>query len=497
MIDLWRRLSLWQRAGWLISVLVIVLLSCSLAWWAMRGEEQVLFSDLTDQDAAAFTTELEKLKIPYQFDESRRAILVRQSDVHSTRLKLMGAELPLRGVVGFELFNTSDFGMTDFAQRINYQRALQGELTRTIGSLAEIREVRVHLALPEQGLFKEAVARPKAAVTLALREGAGLRPEQVLGIQRLVAAATPGMKQQDVTVVDRQGIALSRVSDDQNVPTTGMGSGTSLELKQETEQVLSRKAGALLDKAFGAGQAIVSVDVVLNLEQARVTLEDVVPSSRQGGDSKGVIVRERESVRDSGRPALEGQRPGADAGVSSQREVEYQVGRRVEQVVTTPGAVRRIQLVAVIRQALDPVQQDQWRRILSAAVGAHPEQGDVVVVQSIASLMPGHAEDIVEDPAHLAHGLNQPAGGGAATSQRQASDAISDHGWRDLWMPMVGLLLLLLAWGLGRRRVSDRSHPARLSEAERLDALQQVRSWLRAADATAQAPVAAKSGPPT
>lgn len=486
MIDIWRRMSLWRRGGLVAGVLVILLLSSGLAWWAMRGDEQILFNDLTDQDAAAFTTELDKLRIPYRFDESRNAILVQQSQVHATRLKLMGKDLPLRGVVGFELFNSSDFGMTDFAQRINYQRALQGELTRTIGSLAEIREVRVHLALPEQGLFKDAVARPKAAVTLALRAGAVLRPEQVVGIQRLVAAATPGMKQQDVTVVDRQGVALSRIADDQSSFPLSQGGSAQLELKQDTEALLSRKAGALLDRAFGAGQALVSVDVVLNMEQARVTLEDVVPSTRQGGDNKGVVVRERESVRDSGKAALDAQRTGADAGMSSQREVEYQVGRRVEQVVSSPGAVRRIQLVAVIRQPLDQAQQEQWRRVLSAAVGAHPERGDLVVVQSAASLLSAPSGSVATEVPDAITDSSRASVEAASASPVAGDDDRLHWNWRDVWWPAGCLVLLVLAWCLTRRRGPDPTAQARMSEAERFDALRQVQAWLQAADTTAR-----------
>ncbi|MFY7940151.1 MAG: flagellar M-ring protein FliF, partial [Burkholderiaceae bacterium] len=131
----------------------------------------MLFSDLKPQDAGAMTAELERLKVPYQVADNGTAILVDKAVVHTTRIKLMGKELPLHGAVGLELFNNTDFGMTEFAQKINYQRAVQGELTRTILSLAEIRVVRVHLALPEQGLFKQATSKAKASISLTLRQG--------------------------------------------------------------------------------------------------------------------------------------------------------------------------------------------------------------------------------------------------------------------------------------------------------------------------------------
>ncbi len=500
----WEGLGRSARAGLVAGAIAIVLLTAALAWWLMRPDYQVLFSDLKPQDAAAMSAELDKLKIPYRFDEANGSILVDRPQVHSTRIKLMGQDMPLHGAVGFELFNNTDFGMTEFAQKINYQRALQGELTRTILSLSEIRDVRVHLALPEQGLFKQAHARPKAAITVTLREGRVLRPEQVSGIQRLVAAATPGMTAQDVTVVDRQGVALSRPADEGADAAAGMAGGSGrLELKKDTEAQLARKAAAVLDRAFGPGQAMASVDVTLNMDQVRITTEDVIPAPSRTADSRGVIVKERESVRDGGQAPLDAARAGSGAGASTQREVDYQVGRRVEQVVSQAGAVRRIQVVAVVRQALDAAQEDKLRRLLAAAVGANPDRGDLVVVQSLQALVPsaaaaggaatgagapdasGQAPGALQDTETEAAGQADAAGQGAAVSRAGL----------ELWWAAAGTGLLLLLAGAGlvatRRRAPASSAPSRrLSEAEREAALRKVQAWMRAGD-TAPAPGAA------
>lgn len=500
----WEGLGRSARAGLVAGAIAIVLLTAALAWWLMRPDYQVLFSDLKPQDAAAMSAELDKLKIPYRFDEANGSILVDRPQVHPTRIKLMGQDMPLHGAVGFELFNNTDFGMTEFAQKINYQRALQGELTRTILSLSEIRDVRVHLALPEQGLFKQAHARPKAAITVTLREGRVLRPEQVSGIQRLVAAATPGMTAQDVTVVDRQGVALSRPADEGADAAAGMAGGSGrLELKKDTEAQLARKAAAVLDRAFGPGQAMASVDVTLNMDQVRITTEDVIPAPSRTADSRGVIVKERESVRDGGQAPLDAARAGGGAGASTQREVDYQVGRRVEQVVSQAGAVRRIQVVAVVRQALDAAQEDKLRRLLAAAVGANPDRGDLVVVQSLQALVPSSA---------AAGGA--AAGAGAPDASSQAPGALQDieteaagqadgagqgaavsRPGLDPWWAAAGIGLLLLLAGAGlvviRRRAPASGAPGRrLSEAEREAALRKVQAWMRAGE-TAPAPGAA------
>jgi flagellar M-ring protein FliF len=257
-MNFWQGLTQRARAGFIGGAVVILLVTAGLAWWVFHTEYQALFTDLKPQDAQAMTTELERLKIPYHLGDSGTSILVDKATVHATRIKLMGKELPLQGAVGLELFNNTDFGMTEFAQKINYQRALQGELTRTIQSLSEVREVRVLLALPEQGLFKQATSKAKASITLTMRQGQALRAEQVVGVQRLVAAAVPGMATQDVTIVDGHGVALTRV---EGGNADAEVNSARLELKRDTETYLSRKVAAVLDRSFGAGQALASVDV--------------------------------------------------------------------------------------------------------------------------------------------------------------------------------------------------------------------------------------------
>ncbi|HYF20761.1 MAG TPA: flagellar basal-body MS-ring/collar protein FliF, partial [Ramlibacter sp.] len=289
----WQSMDGPRRWVLVIGSLLVVAATAVAGWWLLRTEYAVLFADLKPHDAAVLSAELDRQKVPYQLADGGATLLAPAAQVPAVRLKLMGKELPLHGVVGLELFNHADFGMTEFAQKINYQRALQGELTRTILSLQEVRDVRVHLALPEQGLFRPAGARPKAAITLTLRRGQLLRPEQVSGIQRLVAAAVPALSAAEVTVVDQQGLALSRMPDGE-----AEGSGR-LDLKREVEDHLSRKAGAVLERAFGPGQALASVDVTLNQDQVRVTTEDVLPAAGGRAGASGVLVRERESMRDS------------------------------------------------------------------------------------------------------------------------------------------------------------------------------------------------------
>ena len=384
MIKFWGSLSQSAKISFISGLVFILALTAFAGFWLLRVDYQVLFSDLKPQDSAVMVAELDRLKIPYRISEGGNAILVDKEIVHATRLKLLGKDLPLHGVVGLELFNNSDFGMTEFAQKINYQRALQGEITRTISSLEEIQDVRVHLALPEEGLFKRATSKAKAAITLALKPGYSLRSEQVAGIQRLVAAAVPGIAAQDVTIVDKKGVALTRpvgsVEQDFNAG--------SLELKKETEALLSKKVNQVLNGAFGENQASASVDVILNMDQIKVTMDDVLAAPTAAGQvPTGVIIKDKESSRDLAAPldaALGGQ--SAKSGTFL-RETEYQVGRRSEQIVSQPGAIRRISAVAVIHKELNDAQKEQIKSLVSAAVGASLERGDTIVIQSTADLL--------------------------------------------------------------------------------------------------------------
>ncbi|HSW16107.1 MAG TPA: flagellar basal-body MS-ring/collar protein FliF, partial [Ramlibacter sp.] len=457
-----------SRIGLALGAATIVLAMALAGWWLLRAEQAVLFSELKPQDAAVVAAELDKLKIAYTVADGGAALLVDAAQVHATRLKLMGRDLPLHGAVGLELFNTTDFGMTEFAQKINYQRALQGELTRTILSFNEVQDARVHLALPEQGLFRQPATRPKAAITLTLRHGQALRAEQVSGIQRLVAAAVPGLVAQEVTVVDPHGVALSRVSGDAEGD-----AGGRLDLKRDTENYLSRKAGAVLERAFGPGQALASVDVTLNMDQVRTTTEDVLAApDASGGLATGVLVRERESSRDAPASAP-GVAPaqGADAratrGASVQRDAEYQTGRRVEQVVSQPGSIRRLQVVAVVRQPLAVDQQEQVRRLIAAAVGAVVERGDTVLVQSFAPVAAPAPE---ADGAVAASPQARPAVGaftdmGAAGQRSSAPAALA-------WL-LLAVVVAGAAWVLYARSARPGRSEA-LSAAQRDAALRRV-----------------------
>lgn len=462
----WNNLSKSARIGFFAGLFLIGTLTILLGVFFLRTDYQILFSNLSPQDANAMVTELERIKVPYKLEADGSTILVDKDSVHKTRIKLMGKDLPLHGTVGFELFNNSDFGMTEFAQKINYQRAMQGEIARTILSLNEIESARVHLAFPEEALFKKNQNRTKAAISLVVKKGSQLHPEQVAGIQRLVSAAVPSIQTQDVTIVDQRGVALTKPAQDD---TTGDVSSSRLELKKETEQYLTKKADAILAKLYGEGQAVSSVDVTLNMDRIKITTDDVIGVPAKAGQTQtGIIVRDKESSHDVAAPldARGLEAGGTRNGGSSNHETEYQVGHRVEQVVSMPGAITKLHVVAVVNKELDQVQQDQLRQLIFNAVGASQERGDAVVVQ-LQSL---NAVAVKEEAE-------------STTLSQHSSNVGSDLAGKDSHLPVVITLILLftLVVGifLGKLLISGKAKARTLTEDERAVVLNQIQSWLQ------------------
>ncbi|ODB95130.1 flagellar M-ring protein FliF [Candidatus Thiodiazotropha endoloripes] len=370
MTDTWHNTGITKKSGLLVGVVFIVLLSSFAIWWLLQGKQGVLFNDLEHSDAAAVVSELEKMKINYKLGGDGSKILVPQDQLHEIRLKLLGNGLPLSGGVGFELFDKAEFGMTEFAQRINFQRAMQGELSRTITSLKEVKFARVHLVMPEASLFQKDKSKSSASITIFLKPGANLESSQIEGIQRLVSASVPSLAANDVTIVDQYGKTLSIVSGDDN-PSTAMTS--RLQKKIEVEKYLTEKSVRLLEKTFGPGKAIVSVDVTLDFDQSKITLEEVLP----GSTNNGSILRKRESRK---QPLKKSSKQKSVGEIDT--EIEYRHGRSVEQIVSTPGNIQRLSIGVLVPKNSSQTVIQQVKDLVSMSVGLDSLRGDVIAVHA-------------------------------------------------------------------------------------------------------------------
>jgi flagellar M-ring protein FliF len=486
-MNFWNRLANNAKVGIAGGLLLILLAAVALGLWAYRTDYQVLFSDLAPRDAATMTTELDRMKVPYQLADGGNTILVAKDDVYRTRLKLMGNDMPLHGAVGFEVFNNADFGMTEFVQKVNYQRAIQGELTRTILAIEDVQSARVHLALPEQGLFKKSTTKPKASVTLAMKPGHILAADQVAGIQRLVAASVPDIVAGDVTILDQHGIALTRLASAEGAIESA---STQLDSKRVTEDYLMRKVNQVLDKTLGAGAAVATVDVVLNLDQSKITTEEVLPARMNGNDNipTGVVVRERQSTREgiaSGpTAAIDPTAKNTQSGATSSVENEYQVGRRVEQIVTASGALKRMTIAVVVKRPLSDSQVQKIKDVVSLAIGFNAQRGDAVVVYSSDQLETSGGAST--DTITAEQAANSDLESALAMSKNEIHNRDEDRS--KVWFLLIATAILLIGvflyWAMRIRSTKS----SRLSQHDRERMLANVHLWIQGAEASIETP---------
>ena len=247
-LSLWRKLNPNQRLTVGVSALGVVLVAALVTTWAGRPDYQVLYTGLKAEDGGRIVEKLRSKKVPFQLKDGGSTVLVPQQYVYEMRLDLATAGLPQAGGVGYEVFDKNNFGMTDFVQKLNYQRALEGELTRTIQQLEEVEQARIHIVLPEPRLYTEERTLPTASVVLKLAGAGRLSQGQIKGITHLVASSVEGLKPEDVTVIDTNGNILSRGHSDGGI--AGL-SGDQLELQQSVETYLSHKAQSMLEEVLG------------------------------------------------------------------------------------------------------------------------------------------------------------------------------------------------------------------------------------------------------
>ena len=468
----WIGLSKASSIVFIILITFLLLAFIYLATWVLKEDYQVLFSDLNPQDASSMIAELERNKTPYRLAENGSSILVESDSVYKTRLKLVGKGLNLNGSVGFELFNNSEFGMTEFAQKVNYLRALQGELERTIMGFEEIKSARVHLVLPETGLFKRKGAEPKASVTVSVKEKAKLTSNQVLGIQKLVAASVPEVTSSEVTIVDQTGVALTKNF------AGNEGDGDTfqrLDVKKQLEIYMVQKLIAVLDRVVGPGKAIVSVDVSLNYDQVKITKEDIIPLPHTTGQSVGAITRKRTTRQidevDAGQVTTFNEDQSSTIANSpssaSTSEFEYANNRRVEQVLSSPGAINRISVGVVVPNVNDPIKLAKIKEIVAMTSGISIARGDGIVVHDI------EIPNFTDEAPEKMYDVNSIEIGQTQTVAKQESGINYKLSlWHYLLLGALSSLLLLYF-------LISKKEPAKASIAveDRAKLLDEIKAW--------------------
>lgn len=395
----------------------LALLGIALAFFFMgrQPDWRVLYANLGDKDGGAIVAQLSQMNVPYKHGEGGGAILVPADKVHDTRLRLASQGLPKGSVTGFELMESNRFGMTQFQERLTFQRGLEGELTRSIQSLASVQAARVHLALPNQNGFFREQQKPSASVLLTLHAGRTLDRAQIAGIVHLVASSVPEMNPKAVSVVDEQGNLLSNPPDGQNAQGADV---QKLQYAQQLEQLYTRRILDMLEPLVGAGNVKAQVSADIDFSQAEMTQEQHRPN--QGNEPSAV--RSQQIIEDgkaataqpagvpgavSNQPPATGTAPingpaapvgvnaqgGGDKPGSTRREsvVNYEVDRTVRTVRESSGTIKRLSAAVVVnhRSTLDksgkpvsspipPEQLEQMTALVRETIGFSQGRGDSV-----------------------------------------------------------------------------------------------------------------------
>ncbi|MDH2897427.1 flagellar basal-body MS-ring/collar protein FliF [Rahnella variigena] len=256
----------------LISASAAISIIIALIFWAKSPDYRVLYSNISDQDGGAIVAQLTQMNVPYRFQERGGAIMVPEDKVHEARLTLAQLGLPKGGAVGFELLDQEKFGISQFSEQVNYQRALEGELARTIETLGTVQNARVHLAMPKPSMFVREQKPPSAAVTVTLKNGRTLDSGQVNAITYLISSAVPGLNADNVTIVDQSGRLLTQ-SGGQAMQTT------QLKYTSEVEADYQQRIQTILATIVGRNNVKAQVTAQIDFTQHEQTAEQYQPNS--------------------------------------------------------------------------------------------------------------------------------------------------------------------------------------------------------------------------
>ncbi len=380
----------------------------------------LLYSDLSIEDSSAITSRLDGQNIAYELRGGGTQIFVPQSDVDRVRLAMAADGLPNGGSVGYELFdNSSTLGTTNFVQRINHARALEGELSRTISAIRQVRSARVHLVLPRREVFSRDQQEPSASVVLKL-SGATLQPSQVIAIQHLVATAVPGLQPSRISVVDSNGRLLARGGDNAE---DAFSAANGEEARQRYESRLARAVEELLESSVGIGAVRAEVSADIDFDRETTTDESYDPDGQvarstqtveQSDDAAEADPDNSVSVANNLPGAAVNEGAAATTSNSSSRRIEetvnFEISRKVTTLVRETGTVKRLTVAVLVDGSVDEEgtytartaeELEQYDALVKSAIGFNEERGDVVEIVNL-QFVPFAVEDVpVEEAGFL------------------------------------------------------------------------------------------------
>ena len=456
-----------QRNPFVIGGIFILLLGLGLALYMyLTPVEAVLFSGLDQDDAAKIASQLEKLNIPYHASADGSTIRVQDSLVPQARLKLFSSDLALKNGVGLEIFANNDFGMNEFSQNVNLMRALQGELTRTLNSIDGVKQARVHITLPPTSYNHGSHQEAKVAIVLET-DGRELPHSTVAGVQRLAAAAVPGVTLNEVVILDQKGrlLAGSLADTDDAAASTAFNQ----ERKMGMEADLEAKARRLLSKALGNNSAEVAVNIELAYQTRQWRKEEPLGSGQLAGLPTGILQKSHQRTGDvSDTPSV----PAATTKPTKDKidnEYEFTTGRVVEQLDSSPGYIAHINAGIIITTPISTQVHQALQQALEQALGIDAKRGDRVTI----SVLPRVNNDLVTSSTTAATLTQSPIAPAQVTNVKTKPTAV---GSAQLWWLLSALaaLIIVISALLGR----SIGGVTRLSADQREQVLKELRQRL-------------------
>ncbi len=434
-----RALSQRQKIAAAAAIALAIALIAGVLMWNRQPAYAVLFSNLDERDGGVIINTLQQQNVPYQMSSDGHSILVPQEQVHQVRLRLAADGLPKGGLVGFELLESQKLGVSQFHEQVNYQRALEGELARTIQSIASVASARVHLAMPKQTAFLRDDQKPTASVMVNMRPGRILDSNQVAGIVHLVSSSVPRMAEAGVSIVNQDGDLLTNKTDPLRL--AGLDA-TQLQYVEELETGLIRRVETILQPIFGKDNFRAQVSADVDFNQVEQTAETFKPNP-----APEQAIRSQQTTEDVNRiPGPQGvpgaltnqppvpatapitnpqvpspNAPGSQINTSNRTAVlNYEVDRTVQHTKQAVGQVKRLSVAVVVNHRTEtgpngqvqtvPLSDEELARITNLvreAVGYNPTRGDTINVASSAfTATQGEQIPIWKDPEVIELGKN-------------------------------------------------------------------------------------------
>ena len=355
--------------GLLLSLVIII--SGAIFFWAQQDEQVLLFGNLNLDNANSIVQKLDEKNIDYKISDGGNAIYVPSDKVHSLRLELASYGGGNTENKGYELFDTQSLGMTDFMQQVNQKRALEGELSRSINSLTQVRNSRVHLVLQERSPFEESSVEASASVILTLEPGNRLSSNQTSGIASLISGSVEGLSPNSVVILDQLG---NRLSDDTDQDAGGDMGSVHMQIKQKTEAYLTDKGQSMLDRVLGAGNSIVRVSVEHDFEKVMKEIDTIDPDSRtvisETNSDQTTTDEDREQINATDYTPVEYMDEaliiGSNTVESSTQSRNYELNRTKEYIEETQGEITYISASILLNTPLIPNVNDDGETIFEA-----------------------------------------------------------------------------------------------------------------------------------